>query len=183
MIIIRDEELRDVSAREDLLDTAFGFERREKTCERLREGREPAQSLSFVAEENNAIIGTLRLWNVKAGEHDALLLGPIAVASSFRSQGLGARLIRAALNRAATLGHKAVILVGDAPYYERFGFSASHVAALDLPGPVDRARFLGLELVDGAFSRAQGLVTAPIAAELLLSREDHALLQPLQQAA
>jgi len=183
MIIIRDEELRDVSAREDLLDAAFGLERHEKTCERLREGREPARGLSFVAEVDGEIVGTVRLWNVKAGACDALLLGPVAVSSSHRSLGIGARLIRAALNRSVAQGHKAVILVGDAPYYERFGFSAALVADLDLPGPVDRARFLGLELAEGAFSGAHGLVTAPEEAKLLLSREDHALLQPLQQAA
>lgn len=183
MIIIRDEELRDVSAREDLLDVAFGPERHEKTCERLREGREPARGLSFVAEVDGEIVGTVRLWNVKADERDILLLGPIAVSSAYRSQGLGARMIRAALNRAATLGHTAVILVGDAPYYERFGFSASHVAELDLPGPVDRARFLGLELVEGALSSAKGLVTAENGTEMPLKRESEADLQPLQQAA
>ena len=183
MMIIRDEELRDIVAREELLDAAFGLERHEKTCERLREGREPAQGLSFIAEAGGEIIGTVRLWNIKAGERDALLLGPIAVASSHRSLGIGARMIRAALNRAATLGHKAVILVGDAPYYERFGFSASLVADLDLPGPVDRKRFLGLEIVHGSLSGCNGLITAPEDTRLLLSQDDPALPQSLQQAA
>lgn len=183
MIIIRDEELRDVPAREDLLDAAFGLERHEKTCERLREGREPARGLSFVAEVDGEIVGTVRLWNVKAGAYDALLLGPVAVSSSHRSLGIGARLIRAALNRAATQGHEAVMLVGDAPYYERFGFSAALVSDLDLPGPVDRARFLGLELVEGAFSGVKGLVTAENSTEIPLKRESEAEIQSLRQAA
>lgn len=183
MIIIRDEKLRDVAAREDLLDAAFGLERHEKTCERLREGREPAQGLSFIAEVDGEIVGTVRLWNVKAGACVALLLGPVAVLSSHRSLGIGARLIRAALNRAAAQGHRAVILVGDAPYYERFGFSAAHVAELDLPGPVDRACFLGLELVEGGLSGARGLVAPLDLPELLLSREIEARLQPFHQAA
>jgi len=65
-----------------------------------------------------------------------------------------------ALNRAAMQGHKAVILVGDASYYSRFGFSADVMTKIDLPGPVDRARFLGLELKDGAFAEAQGVAAA-----------------------
>lgn len=182
-MMIRDERTNDHAAREDLLDCAFGAERHEKTCERLREGRIPAQGLSFVAEMSGEIVGTVRLWNVRAGGKDALLLGPLAVASAYRSHGIGARLIRTALNRAASLGHKAVILVGDAPYYKRFGFSSSLVDSLDLPGPVDRARFLGLELVNGAFAGAQGLVTAVEMADLPLSREVQASIQPLRQAA
>jgi predicted N-acetyltransferase YhbS len=183
MMMIREEHASDRAAREDLLDCAFGPERHEKTCERLREGREAAQGLSFVAEMSGAIVGTVRLWNVRAGEIDALLLGPLAVASEHRSRGIGARLIRAALNRAASLGHKAMILVGDAPYYERFGFSASLVAGLDMPGPVDRARFLGLELVNGSLAGARGLVTAVEIADLLLSREVKVPIQPIRQAA
>lgn len=183
MIIIRDEELRDVAAREDLLDAAFGLERHEKTCERLREGREPARGLSFVAEEDGAIIGTVRLWNVKAGDRDALLLGPLAIMMQHRSRGAGGRLICSALNRAASLGHKAVILVGDAPYYERFGFSSGCVAELDLPGPFVRTRFLGLELVGGSLSGARGCVTADTGQKSVLSRELSTDLQPLQQAA
>ena len=183
MMMIRDERVSDHAAREDLLDCAFGAERHEKTCERLREGRMPAQGLSFVAESDGEVIGTVRLWNVQADETDVLLLGPLAVARAHRSHGIGARLIRAALNRAASLGHKAIILVGDAPYYERFGFSASFVAGLDMPGPVDRARFLGLELIEGALAGTSGVVTARDAFEPQLGCEAEMELQPIQQAA
>jgi predicted N-acetyltransferase YhbS len=88
------------------------------------------------------------------------MLGPIAVGAAQRAQGLGGKLIRLGLLRASELGHKAVILVGDAPYYERFGFSRSGAAALELPGPVDPARFLALELQPGALAGASGLVRA-----------------------
>jgi predicted N-acetyltransferase YhbS len=160
MITVRSEHARDVKAREILLDEAFGIERHEKTCERLREGRVPARGLSLVAEANGRIIGTVRLWHVTIGSLNALLLGPLAVANVYRAQGIGARLVRAALNRAAMQGHHAVILVGDAPYYARFGFSSDVMTKIDLPGPVDRARFLGLELKDGAFAETQGVVAA-----------------------
>lgn len=161
-MILRDEIERDVAAREALLDATFGAERHEKTCERLREGRKAVAGLSFVVEADGQIIGTVRLWHVKIGQRPLLLLGPLAVAAAYRSFGIGSRLMRAALNRAAAQGHQAVILVGDAAYYERFGFSTSIVSELDLPGPVDRTRFLGLELQAGGLVGAQGLVEAEV---------------------
>ena len=161
MITIREEKMADVSAREALLDEVFGIERFEKTCERLRAGRIPAKGLALIAEVDGDIIGTVRLWHVNAGGvSDALVLGPLAVARSMHSMGIGARLMRAALNRASLAGHSAVILVGDAAYYSRFGFAATLTDGLWLPGPVERERFLGLELKAGALSRAFGLVRA-----------------------
>jgi predicted N-acetyltransferase YhbS len=167
MTMIREEVLRDVEAREALLDEAFGDCRFGKTCERLREGRLPAAGLSLVAvaasgrgEAAGALAGTVRLWNVTAGPgRPALLLGPLAVAGRWRGQGIGARLMAAALTRAGAQGHRAVLLVGDAPYYGRFGFSAALTGGLWLPGPVDRERFLARELVPGGLVRARGLVS------------------------
>jgi predicted N-acetyltransferase YhbS len=161
MITIRNERPVDIPAREALLDACFGEERFRKTCERLREGRKPADWLSLVLEMDGRLVGTVRLWHVSAGPgRPALLLGPIAVAPVLQGLGLGARLMRAALNRAAALGHGAVLLVGDAPYYERFGFSADAAKRLWLPGPYELERFLGLELQPGALAGARGLVGA-----------------------
>jgi predicted N-acetyltransferase YhbS len=88
------------------------------------------------------------------------MLGPIAIDPSVQSLGLGGKLMREALKRAGNLGHKAVLLVGDAPYYERFGFSADKTGSLWLPGPYERKRFLALELEEGALGGARGLVSA-----------------------
>ena len=96
----------------------------------------------------------------------ALLLGPIAVAPDRQNAGLGTRMIRAGLAEAASRGHAAVLLVGDAPYYERFGFQQALTRGLALPGPVERARFLGLELVPGALAEAVGMVVASGSEEL-----------------
>lgn len=159
---VRDERRSDLAAREAMLDAAFGDARFTKTCERLREGRLPAEGLALVAEAaDGRLIGTVRLWHVDLGSAGAgLMLGPIAVDAEARSLGLGGALMRAALARAARLGHRSVMLVGDAPYYERFGFSTDLTCGLDLPGPVDRARFLALELVPGALAGATGMVAA-----------------------
>lgn len=166
MITIREQLPADVPAREALLDACFGPSRFEKTCERLREGRLPADGLALVAEMHGRIIGTVRLWHVSAGPNrSALMLGPLAVDPALQGVGLGAKLMREALSRAADLGHEAVLLVGDAPYYARFGFSAAARGGLWLPGPYEAERFLGLELRPGALAGARGPVCATGARE------------------
>ncbi|HUI20918.1 MAG TPA: N-acetyltransferase [Methylocella sp.] len=164
---LTNESPDDCEAREQLLDEAFGAARFEKTVERLREGRLPAPGLAFVAKDDAGdLIGTLRLWPIYAGDVPALLLGPLAVAKSCRSHGIGRRLVGEALSRAMAAGARAILLVGDAPYYEPFGFSRRHTLGLALPGPVDDTRFLGLELENGALKGARGPVTAAGAPDL-----------------
>lgn len=160
MIQIRTETAADVAARERLLDRAFGKQRRRKTSERIREGRLAAEGLAFSAVDTKGrLVGTIRLWDVVAGSAGAaLLLGPLAVDCKHQGKGIGAALMRHAIAEAKRLGHAAIILVGDAPYYARFGFSGSLMADLHLPGPVERARFLGIELIPGALDGAEGLV-------------------------
>ncbi len=162
MVTIRAEILSDVPAREALLNAAFGVKRFRKTSEKLRRGRLAAQGLAFSAvDEQGKLVGTVRLWDIIAGSAwPALLLGPLAVASETQGQGLGAALMAHALAEAKRLGHAAVVLVGDASYYSRFGFSEGPTGSLQFPGPVERARFLGLELFKGALKGAEGLITA-----------------------
>ena len=104
------------------------------------------------------LVGTIRFWHLQAGGRAALLLGPVAVDSRFRSLGIGRKLIAEGLFRAVQRGHQGVILVGDAAYYNPLGFERSPVLGLAMPGPVEAERFLGLELVPGALSGETGLV-------------------------
>lgn len=158
-IRIRRERRSDVAERDQLLDAAFGPGRFAKSSERLREGRKPARGLAFVARQGGQLIGTLRLWPITtATGHSCLLLGPLAVDADARCLGIGAALMRRALHRARAFGHRAVILVGDAAYYNRFGFSAEKTAALRMPGPYERERLLGCELVPDALTGARGLI-------------------------
>lgn len=150
----------DVFAREKLLDEAFGAARFRKTCERLRAGRLPARGLALIAHDGAQLVGTVALWHVRAGDVDALMLGPLAVAKSHRGFGIGEALMHEAIARARALSHRAIILVGDAPYYAKFGFAHATVARLAMPGPVEIERFLGLELVPGALADARGRVIA-----------------------
>jgi predicted N-acetyltransferase YhbS len=162
---VREERSSDRAAREALLDAAMGVERVLKTSERLREGRTPARGLALVATVDGKVVGTVRLWHVcDAVGSPALLLGPLAVSQDHRELGIGGMLMREAIARAAGRGHQAILLVGDAAYYERFGFSAALTQALDMPGPVDRNRFLGLELRAGALDAVFGCISVPLAA-------------------
>jgi predicted N-acetyltransferase YhbS len=157
---IRAERASDVAAREALLDACFGETRHTRTCQRLRDGRAPAQGLSLTAVRRGKLVGTVRLWHVSAGGIPALMLGPLAVEASSRRFGVGAALMDHALAAAKARGHRAVILLGDVPYYARFGFSAAKTGQLTLPGVFERDRLLSLELVEGGLEGAWGMIAA-----------------------
>lgn len=158
--VIRAERASDVVAREALLDASFGEGRHARTCQRLRDGRMPAEGLAFSAVREGRLVGTVRLWYVSAGGVPALVLGPLAVDASCRSFGIGAALMEHALAAAKALDHSAVILRGDPAYYTRFGFSADKTGALALPGPFERERLLAVELREGALNEAFGMIAA-----------------------
>jgi predicted N-acetyltransferase YhbS len=155
---IRTERGSDTIAREALLDACFGVNRDVRICQRLRDGRAPAEGLAFSAVRGGRLIGTVRLWHVSAGGTRALVLGPLAVDPICRNLGIGTALMTSALAAAKRLGHGALVLLGDAPYYARFGFSALKTGELSLPGPFERDRLLGLELRDGALDGARGMI-------------------------
>jgi predicted N-acetyltransferase YhbS len=180
--VIRTERASDVAAREALLDASFGEGRHARTCQRLREGRNPADGLAFTATRRGELIGTVRLWHVSAGDTPALVLGPLAVEASCRGLGVGAALMMRALDRAQARGHGAVILLGDASYYSRFGFCALGTDSLSLPGPFERDRLLALELRPGALEGASGLITAT-GVVVPGARKDHARRRSLPLAA
>ena len=131
------ETADDAIAVEALVLAAFGPGRFAKTAERLRE-RAPVAA-GFVAREGGVLLGSARLWSITIGGTPALFLGPIAVAAENRRAGLGAELVQACLTRAAEAG-LGVLLVGDAPYFGRFGFAVAPDVRLN--GPVDPRRVL-----------------------------------------
>ncbi len=167
---ISTETAGDVAPRDRLLDRAMKPNWRRKSSEKIRRGRQAA--LAFVARDAaGAVVGTVRLWDIAfadktagaggpagRGGAGALLLGPLAVDPSLRSAGIGGALMRAAIAAARQAGHGAIVLVGDAEYYARFGFSADRTGALAMPGPFEKHRLLALELAPGALDDAAGVI-------------------------
>jgi len=172
MIHFAEEKFSDIAGREALLDGVMGPVRFTKPSENLRAGRNPARGLALVARDGADIVGTVRLWNVAADSKPALLLGPLAVDPAAQGEGVGANLMRLAIARAGMIGHKGIVLVGDPEYYARFGFTAELTGGLVMPAPVERRRFLGIELAAGGLAGISGAVVgtgtpAPASAELL----------------
>lgn len=149
---------------EQLLDVAFGIDRRVKTSYRLREGSNPAGGLSLVVRDAEVgLAGSISFWPLAIGGAGtpALLLGPLVVHPQRQNLGVGLTLMQDGLARAKARGHRFVILVGDAPYYARVGFQKLPDGQLLMPGPVDPKRFLYVELVPGTLAEMHGLVLPP----------------------
>ena len=114
--------------------------------------------MSFTAHIGTLLVGSVRLSPVRIGETKALLLGPLTVEPAFRERGVGQALIKRALDEARAKGHRLAILVGDEPYSENAASGRSPPARVSMPGPVDPARLLVAELVDGAFAGVSGRI-------------------------
>jgi len=161
MFRILRETQQDSAEVEYLYDLAFAPGRTALSSYRLRDGVDPVPGLSLVArDEYDAIGGAIRYWPVRVGQvgTPALLLGPVAVHPTRQGEGLGALLMSESLHRAVELGWTRVILVGDEPYYGRFGFSREAARALDYPPPTNPDRLLARALEQGAFEGVSGAV-------------------------
>ena len=158
MWTVRPETNGDMSAIDALVDASFGPGRYAKSAYRLRDGVDPEVGLSFVAIEDGILRGSVRFWPVIVGAAPVLLLGPLAVQSDQRGRGIGIALMNTGLEEARARGHRAIILVGDLPYYSRVGFKPLARGRVKFPGPVDPSRILGLELFDGALEALEGPV-------------------------
>jgi predicted N-acetyltransferase YhbS len=142
-VVVRVEQAGDAGTIDRIVLEAFGPGRFAKTAERLREGA--GIEAGFVACLDGRVVGSVRLWRIRVGEMPCLFLGPIAVQRSERSEGLGAALVQACVDQARAGGAAGILLVGDAPYFGRFGFVRTE--GLSLPGPVDPARLLWLPVM------------------------------------
>ncbi len=155
-IAIATEKPADADPIEKLHRRTFGPGRFSRTAFRLREQATHDLALSFTAHIGTMMVGSVRLTPILIGTKPAVLLGPLTVEPPFRSVGIGARLMEVSMQAAKAAGHKLVLLVGDEPYYRRFGFKPVPHGRVTLPGPVDPARLLVAELVAGAFADVSG---------------------------
>jgi predicted N-acetyltransferase YhbS len=150
----------DAAAIDRLHERTFGPGRFAKTAYRLREQAAHRLDVSFTARIGTLLVGSVWLSPVRIGETKALLLGPLTVEPAFRERGVGQALIEQALKEAKAKGHRLVILVGDEPYYGKCGFKPIPPGRATMPGPVDPARLLVAELIDGAFEGVSGHIRA-----------------------
>ncbi|RDJ25340.1 N-acetyltransferase [Bosea caraganae] len=158
-LTIRHELPADHAAIERLHERAFGPGRFARTAFRLREGVPQDAALSYAAHVGTFLVGSVRVTQVSAGGHPALVLGPLTVDPAFEGRGIGAALMNASIESARAAGHDLIMLIGDAPYYARFGFRPIPPEQLVLPGPANPLRFLALELVEGVLAERRGAVT------------------------
>lgn len=156
---IRPETDGEAAILSQLSAEAFGPGRFARSAYRVREGIPPVAKLSLVGWRDGRVVGGIRFTAIRIGEeNDALLLGPLVVDPAEAGKGFGRALVEEGLARAKQEGFALVLLVGDMPYYGRFGFAPVRPGQIAMPGPVDPARLLALELVPGALARAQGEV-------------------------
>jgi predicted N-acetyltransferase YhbS len=157
-LTILPETPQDALAIERLHERTFGPGRYARTAFRIREGAGHISELSFTARIGSLLVGSVRLTPIRIGDTKALLLGPLTVEPPFRDRGIGLALIRRALDDARDKGHRLVVLVGNEPYYAKAGFKPIPKGQAKMPGPVDPARLLVAELVEGAFSGVSGAI-------------------------
>jgi predicted N-acetyltransferase YhbS len=139
-----------------LNERVFGPGRFARTAYRVREQTGPELALSFVARVGPLLVGANAMTAIVIGESPAYLLGPLIVEPVFRSRGIGEALVKASLDAAKAAGGRLVVLVGDEPYYGRMGFKRVPPGRVLFPGPVDPARVLACELVEGALEGVAG---------------------------
>lgn len=143
MYQLRQETPEDYWEVEALYDLCFAPGREALSSYRLRDHVPPVTALCRVARDGDGILaGAIRFWPVRVGsDAPALLLGPVAVHPTRQGEGLGGALINDSVDRARGGGWSRVLLVGDAPYYSRFGFA--RLDGVMMPPPTNPDRVLG----------------------------------------
>jgi predicted N-acetyltransferase YhbS len=161
-ITVRPEQPADAAAIEQLHDVAIGPIRFTRAAHFLR-GQTPARpDLCFVIATHDKILGSVRQTQIKIGAQLAVLLGPLVVQPPLKGQGLGQELMKTAVQAARDHGDDAIILVGDEPYYRRFGFVRVPPGQIIMPAPVDENRILVLDLLGGLDLAGAALAITPL---------------------
>jgi putative acetyltransferase len=160
-VAVRGETPADWEAVREVNRQAFGQDDEARLVDALRAGG--YTRLSLVAEESGRVVGHILFSELpiitQTGTLHALALAPVAVIPNRQRQGIGSQLIREGLRACAGAGYPAVVVVGHADYYPRFGFSAR--LAERLQAPFSGPSFMALELAPGALAGVAGQVRYP----------------------
>lgn len=159
MFSIIEERPSDQSAVQELARLSLGNRLTDSPAARMRAGTSPVPGLSMVILENDVLVGTIRYWPLLIGAGTrAIQLGPVAIHPDQRGRGFARMLIRYSLDRAQTLGHRIVVLIGDHALYQRYGFEPALPRGITLPETEDRDRLQVLALMSGALDGLSGVV-------------------------
>jgi predicted N-acetyltransferase YhbS len=159
--VIRPQTPADTAAVDALHEEAFGPGRFARTAYRIREASSVPPQIELTAWHEGELAGAILFTAITVGgKRGALLLGPLAIRPAYKSKGAGLKLMKAGLELARQQGYALVMLIGDLPYYSRVGFGVIRPGTIALPGPADPARFLALELRDGALGDYAGMAAA-----------------------
>ncbi len=160
-LILRPAVPEDIAEISKLHARVFGPGRFARSAYRVREGKGHLSRFCLVACLGKKIIASIRTTEIAiGGKSGAVLLGPVAVDGEHRSLGLGSKLIAAAFDAARAGGARLIVLVGDQPYYGRFGFTPAPMGQIIFPGPVNPQRILAHEIEANALADYRGLVVA-----------------------
>lgn len=158
----------DARAIESLLDAAFGTDRMTRAAYRIRAGLTPLPIWSAVMTDGGVMVGSIQCFAVAlhrdadsgGGAQPLIMVGPIAVDPARQNEGIGRAMLRAMLARIdAVADAPPQVLIGDAPYYEPFGFSGEATRGWRVPGTWDPARLLARGWSEGRDMR--GLIGPP----------------------
>ena len=172
MYEISPETAADEPEVEGLYDLCFAPGRTALSSYRLRDGVPKVADLCLILRDSGGSVqAAIRYWPVRVARWPVLLLGPIAVHPTAQGEGLGGMLMRDSLSRARKMGASRVLLVGDEPYYRRFGFSK--LTDVVMPPPTNPERVLGLELWPDAWVGISGEVTRETSPGVLTGVAQH----------
>lgn len=164
-INLRQEQETDYSVTEQVIKQAFAHEKMSDQTEhdlvaRLRKTDAFIPELSIVAEVDDKLVGQILLSRVTIGERavESLALAPVSVVPAFQKQGIGAKLMKAAIEKANELGYTSVIVLGHPRYYPEFGFIPASNWNIEAPFPVPDEAFMALELREDALKGVTGVV-------------------------
>ncbi|GEP94463.1 GNAT family N-acetyltransferase [Chitinophaga cymbidii] len=169
-IRIRPEETSDAGHIYEVNRLAFGREDESRLIGFLREGGSFVPALSLLAEVDGMAVGHILFTRIfiareNGARIESLALAPMAVHPDFQRRGIGGRLITEGLRRAGEAGFTAVIVLGHADYYPKFGFAPAAKWGITTLYDVPEEVFMAMELKPGALDDASGTVVYPEAFE------------------
>lgn len=127
----------------------------------LRGHEDFIRELDFVAELDGQVIGNIMytkaaLIDENGAEKDIITFGPVSITPEFQRMGYGKKLIEYSLEKAAEMGHEAVVIFGHPSNYISMGFKSCKKYNVSVSGGAYPCAMLVKELKQDALSGKNG---------------------------